>query len=462
MNSFTGFNLHPALLRGVTDLGFTAPTPIQRDGIPPALTGRDVIASAATGSGKTAAFALPILQRLLTTPRRGVTRALVLAPTRELAEQITEQFNKLARHTPIKAMAVYGGVGMQPQERALRRGVEVIVACPGRLLDHMSRSYARLTGLEVLVLDEADRMLDMGFLPDIRRILDILPKANQTLLFSATLPAPIAELAKRLQNNPAQIDIERPSAPAALVEQSIFQVRQDLKSALLLELLRGETIANALVFTRTKHRADRVADFLERNGVSCERVHGNRSQAQRTQAMNAFRDGRYRVLVATDVAARGLDIKSLSHVVNFDVPNAPDDYIHRVGRTGRAGATGEAFTFVAPEEQGDLRAIERAVARVLPRRTVEGFDYGSRSAGAPQPSAPRPQGGYRGREAGREHGRTTARGTERPSGQGAGASRPSANPGGRPVRENTWSRFGKPARPQRDGAFRARRERDSR
>ena len=370
MQNFDGFNLHPALMRGVTDLGFSTPTPIQASGIPPALEGRDVLGAAATGSGKTAAFALPILQRLLATPRRGVTRALVLAPTRELAEQITEQFNKLARHTPIKAAAIYGGVGMHPQERSLRRGVEVIVACPGRLLDHMSRGgYARLGGLEVLVLDEADRMLDMGFLPDIRRILAILPKASQTLLFSATMPRPIAELAQTLQRNAVKLDIESPAAPAALVEQAIFQVRQDLKTALLLELLRGETIGNALVFTRTKHRADRVAQFLERNGVSVDRVHGDRTQFQRQQAVDGFRSGRTRVLVATDVAARGIDIKALSHVVNFDVPGQPDDYIHRVGRTGRAGVSGQAFTFVstaicAPSSASSPASCRAARSRV--------------------------------------------------------------------------------------------------
>ena len=452
MQNFDGFNLHPALMRGVTDLGFSTPTPIQASGIPPALEGRDVLGAAATGSGKTAAFALPILQRLLATPRRGVTRALVLAPTRELAEQITEQFNKLARHTPIKAAAIYGGVGMHPQERSLRRGVEVIVACPGRLLDHMSRGgYARLGGLEVLVLDEADRMLDMGFLPDIRRILAILPKASQTLLFSATMPRPIAELAQTLQRNAVKLDIERPAAPAALVEQAIFQVRQDLKTALLLELLRGETIGNALVFTRTKHRADRVAQFLERNGVSVDRVHGDRTQFQRQQAVDGFRSGRTRVLVATDVAARGIDIKALSHVVNFDVPGQPDDYIHRVGRTGRAGVSGQAFTFVAPEEHGDLRAIERVVARVLPRRTVEGFDYGPQPTHAPSHSS-RPQGA-------RTYGRPE-HGSGRPGREpGSTTSRPATRPAGRPVREDAWKRFAKPGRPS---AGQTRSRRDSR
>jgi ATP-dependent RNA helicase RhlE len=361
-------------MRGVSDLGFTCPTPIQKDGIPPALEGRNVLACAMTGSGKTAAFALPILQRLMGA-KHGATRALVLAPTRELAAQIVEVFNDLAKHTPIKAAAVYGGVGMEPQERALRRGVDIIVACPGRLLDHLQYPYANFSALEVLVLDEADRMLDMGFLPDIRRILKQLPPVAQTLFFSATLPQAINELSRQMLKNPVNLNVERPSAPATGVKQAIFPVRQDLKSALLLELLRGDGIQNALVFTRTKHRANRLADFLDRHGVACDRVHGNRSQAQRTQAMTDFKNGRSRVLVATDVAARGIDIEALSHVVNFDVPHIPDDYIHRVGRTARAGATGEAFTFVSPEEQGELRAIERAVAKRLPTRTVSGFNY---------------------------------------------------------------------------------------
>jgi ATP-dependent RNA helicase RhlE len=377
--SFSSFALHPSLLRGVADLGFTVPTPIQRDGIPPALEGRDVLACAMTGSGKTAAFALPILNRLLG-QKRGVTRALVLAPTRELAAQIVEHFNDLGRHTQIRAAAVYGGVGMQPQERALRNGVDIVVACPGRLLDHFQQPYARLAGLEVLVLDEADRMLDMGFLPDIRRILRHLPPPAQTLFFSATLPQPIRELSRQMLRNPVALNVERPSAPATGVEQTVYPVRQEVKSALLVELLRRDGIASAIVFTRTKHRANRLALYLERHGVPCERVHGNRSQAQRTQALAGFKNGRFRVLVATDIAARGIDVEGLSHVINFDVPNVPEDYIHRVGRTARAGASGEALTFVAPEEMNELRAIERAVAKILPRRTVDGFDYQARPA----------------------------------------------------------------------------------
>jgi ATP-dependent RNA helicase RhlE len=377
--SFSSFDLDPCLLRGVADLGFTEPTPIQRDGIPPALQGRDVLACAMTGSGKTAAFALPILQRLLGRPR-GTTRCLVLAPTRELAAQIVEHFNELARHTPIRAAAVYGGVGMVPQEKAFRSGVDVIVACPGRLLDHFQYSYARLAGLEVLVLDEADRMLDMGFLPDIRRVLKHLPPVAQTLFFSATVPPPIRELSRQMLKNPVALNIERASAPATGIEQAIYPVRQDVKSSLLLELLKGNAIENAIVFTRTKHRANRLAQFLERHGVSCDRVHGNRSQPQRTQALADFKSGRTRILVATDIAARGIDVEGLSHVVNFDVPNVPDDYIHRVGRTARAGQTGDAITFVSPEEMGELRAIERAVAKVLPRKTLEGFDYQPKTA----------------------------------------------------------------------------------
>ncbi len=366
---FSDFKLDPRLLKAVADSGFTVPTPIQRDGIPPALDGRDVLACAMTGSGKTAAFLLPVLNRLLAA-KPGVTRVLALAPTRELAAQIVEHFNALARHTRLRAAAVYGGVGMEPQERALRRGVDMIVACPGRLLDHMQYSYAALKGVEVLILDEADRMLDMGFLPDIRRILRLLPKASQTLFFSATMSPPIVRLARQLLHDPVVLNIERPAAPATGVRQSIYPVGQMVKATLLLKLIHSNEIGNALVFTRTKHRANRLANFLGRNGVACERIHGNRSQAQRTQALAGFREGRYRVLVATDVAARGIDIHALSHVVNFDVPNVPQDYIHRVGRTARAGATGEALTFVSPQEQQDLRAIERSVGKTLPRRAM--------------------------------------------------------------------------------------------
>jgi ATP-dependent RNA helicase RhlE len=371
---FSSFGLHPDLLRGVKELGFTRPTPIQSDAIPPAVEGRDVLACAMTGSGKTAAFLLPILQRLIGRPR-GKTRALIITPTRELAAQIEQHLSELAVHTPLSGAAIYGGVGMGPQEHALRSGVDVVIATPGRLLDHFRHDYARLDALEVLVLDEADRMLDMGFLPDIKKVLKHLPTKRQTMLFSATMPAPIMELARELQRSPATINLERKSAPAVGITQALYPVREHLKPSLFLELIRRGDLKDVIVFTRTKHRANRLAEVLEKSGVSVARIHGNRSQAQRTLALDGFKRGQFQVLVATDIVARGIDVEELSHVVNFDVPNVPDDYIHRVGRTARADATGDAFTFVAPEEEGDMRAIERAVGRALPRITVPGFDY---------------------------------------------------------------------------------------
>jgi ATP-dependent RNA helicase RhlE len=371
---FSSFGLHPDLLRGVKELGFTRPTPIQADAIPPAIEGRDVLACAMTGSGKTAAFVLPILHRLIGRPR-GRTRALVLTPTRELAAQIEQHLSELAVHTPISGAAIYGGVGMGPQEHALRSGTDVIIATPGRLLDHFRHDYARLDSLEVLVLDEADRMLDMGFLPDIKKVLKHLPAKRQTMLFSATMPAPILELARELQRNPATINLERKASPAVGITQALYPVPEALKPALFIELIRRGDLKDVIVFTRTKHRANRLAEVLEKAGVSVARIHGNRSQTQRTQALDGFKQGRFQVLVATDIVARGIDVEELSHVVNFDVPNVPDDYIHRVGRTARADATGDAFTFVSPEEEPDLRAIERAVGRALPRITVSGFNY---------------------------------------------------------------------------------------
>ena len=376
---FTGLGLDPALLRATRELGFTRPTPVQRDAIPPALAGRDVLACAMTGSGKTAAFLLPIMQRLLA-KRRGVTRALVLAPTRELAAQIDAHFAELAVHTALTGAAVFGGVGMGPQEHAFRSGVDVIVATPGRLLDHFRQPYAKLEHLEVLVLDEADRMLDMGFLPDIRRVLRHLPPRRQTFFFSATIPPPIVGLAREMLRDPVTVNLERKAAPAVGITHAVYPVAQELKSPLLLALLKRDDVPQALVFTRTKHRANRLAQFLDRHGVPCERIHGNRSQAQRTQALAGFKAGRFRVLVATDIAARGIDVEALSHVVNFDVPKVPGDYIHRVGRTARAELTGDAFTFVAPEEEGELRAIERAIGKPLARITLPGFDYTKRPA----------------------------------------------------------------------------------
>jgi ATP-dependent RNA helicase RhlE len=376
--SFASFGLRDDLLRGVHQLGFTRPTPIQQQAIPPALEGRDLLACAMTGSGKTAAFLLPILQRLQRLPRR-TTRALVLTPTRELAAQIGEHLHALGAHTRVTGATVFGGVGMGPQERALRTGVDVVVATPGRLLDHLRFPYARLQGLEVLVLDEADRMLDMGFLPDIRRILRHVPARRQTLFFSATMPPPIAALAREMLSDPVTISVERESRPAAGITHAAYPVAAELKSALLVELVKRGQIRSVIVFTRTKHRANRLADYLQRNGVSAGRIHGNRSQGQRTQALAGFKARQFPVLVATDIAARGIDVDALSHVINFDVPNNVEDYVHRAGRTARAEAKGDAFLFVSPSEESDLRAIERAVGR-LPRVTLPGFDYASKPA----------------------------------------------------------------------------------
>jgi ATP-dependent RNA helicase RhlE len=372
--SFADLGLHPDLLRGLKELGFTRPTPIQGDAIPPGLAGRDLLACAATGSGKTAAFLLPIVHHLIAKPR-GRTRALVLAPTRELAAQILADLNEIAVHTPINGAAIFGGVSHGPQEHAFRSQVDILIATPGRLLDHLKEPYAKLDGLEYLVLDEADRMLDMGFLPDIRRVLRHVPAKRQTLFFSATMPPPIATLAREMLKDPATINLERQSTPATGITQAVYPVAQELKGALLHAILERGDMNEALVFTRTKHRANRLAEFLVKRGVNAERIHGNRSQNQRTQALEGFKNGTYRVLVATDIAARGIDVEALGHVVNFDVPLVPEDYIHRIGRTGRAELTGEAFTFVAPDEEGELRQIEKVLGKRLPRVTVPDFDY---------------------------------------------------------------------------------------
>ncbi len=380
-DTFAALTLHPSLERGLRDLGFSRPTPIQQQAIPPALEGRDLLATAMTGSGKTAAFLLPILHGLVGRPR-GTTRALVLTPTRELAAQVLADFKALAAHASIAGAAVFGGVGMGPQAQAFRRGVDVVIGTPGRLLDHLESRQAKLAGLEYLVFDEADRMLDMGFLPDIRRILGHLPARRQTLFFSATMPPPIAALARSILRDPVSIDVGAPVTPAVGITQAAYPVAQNLKAALLVALLANGDIRDALVFTRTKHRADRLARHLAAHNIRVARIHGNRSQSQRTEALEGFKSGRYRVLVATDIAARGLDIAALGHVVNFDTPAAAEDYVHRVGRTARAEATGTAFTFVAPDEDQNLRTIERAIRRQLPRVTVPDFDYQGRQAPA--------------------------------------------------------------------------------
>ena len=377
--SFDSFKLDSALLAGVSDLGFTEPTDIQRDAIPWALEGRDLLACAMTGSGKTAAFALPILQRLVG-QERGTTRALVLSPTRELALQIEQHFRDLAAHTPVTLASIFGGVGYEPQEKAFREGVDVLIATPGRLLDHLRRPYANLDGVEVLVLDEADRMLDMGFIPDVRRILRHVPAERQTLFFSATLAKPIQRLAGDMLVEPVTINLERRSAPAEGVRQVVYPVRHELKPALLLHLLERHDVDTALVFTRTKQRADLTGGYLKRAGVKVAVIHGDRSQQHRTRVMKQFKEGKFQVLVATDVAARGIDVEALSHVINLDVPNQPDDYIHRVGRTARAGSTGDAMTFVAARELADLHLIEKAIGQKLERVRLDDFDYSKAAA----------------------------------------------------------------------------------
>jgi ATP-dependent RNA helicase RhlE len=386
------------------------------------MQGRDLLATATTGSGKTAAFLLPLLHKLIEEPR-GVTRALVITPTRELAAQIVEDLNDLATHTPLTAAAVFGGVGMGPQEHAFRSGVDVVVGTPGRLLDHFRAPYAKLGGLKYLVLDEADRMLDMGFLPDIRRVLRHIPARRQTLFFSATMPNAIAELAREMLRDPATINMSQRATPNVGITQAVYPVPQHLKAALLAELLKRGEIQDALVFTRTKHRADRVARYLGQQGVKVERIHGNRSQAQRTQALAGFKSGKYRVLVATDIAARGIDVTALGHVVNFDVPPAAEDYIHRVGRTARAELTGTAFSLVSPEEETSVRLIERALDKRLPRVTMPDFDYHKAPERVAEPSRQpghRPQGhrpsaahGFRsaGPQGHRSHGGPSPRGS---------------------------------------------------
>ncbi len=399
---FTKYGFSAELLRGIKELGFKSPTPIQEQAIPPAVLGKDVLACAMTGSGKSAAFGLPLIHRL--GKSKGMIRALVLTPTRELAAQVDEHLNALAVHTPISSAAIYGGVGMGAQEHALRRGTDVIVATPGRLLDHMRHQYANFKNIEVLVLDEADRMLDMGFLPDIRRILKYLPTKRQTLFFSATMPNEIAKLSREMLHDPFSISVERQSGPAVGITQAAYPVAQHLKPVLLTELMKRGLIRSVIVFTRTKSRANRLADYLVRMGVSSGRIHGDRSQSQRTETMRRFKEGKFSVLVATDIAARGIDVEALSHVINFDIPPTHEDYIHRVGRTGRNQTQGDAFAFVSPEEEGALRAIERAIGNRMPRVTLPDFDYeagrpavpeaakfrGDREGGRGRSSSPKP------------------------------------------------------------------------
>lgn len=362
MNTFHEFGLPPQLLRALASLHFTKPTPIQTAAIPPALSGRDVLASAPTGSGKTAAFGLALLSRRLEATS---TKSLVLVPTRELALQIAEHLQALASGTSTRIVTVYGGVRFGTQVKEFRRGADIIVATPGRLLDHLSQGTMSLDAISMLVLDEADRMLDMGFLPAVRRILAKLPKQRQTLFFSATIAPEIAALAKQILRDPVRVDLTPKLAPASGVRQTFYTIEQDRKTDLLVELLKDGRIFSALAFTRTKARANRLALALAKRKIPTERIHGNRSQSQRSRALADFKSGKFRVLVATDIAARGIDIADLDLVVNYDVPMVAEDYIHRVGRTARANATGDAVTFVSHGERPQLKQIERALGKRL-------------------------------------------------------------------------------------------------
>jgi ATP-dependent RNA helicase RhlE len=364
---FSEFALRPQLLQAVTELGYVDPTPIQRRAIPLVLEGRDLMAAAQTGTGKTAAFALPILERLMLSPAlQRSPRALILVPTRELAAQVSDSFRTLARHVPLRRALIFGGVNPRPQIDALSRGVDIIVATPGRLLDHLQTRTVDLSHIAMLVLDEADRMLDMGFIRPIRRLIAALPAKRQTLMFSATFSDDIRSLAKSLLRDPASIDISPRNSSPALVDHQVYHVDSAGKHPLLTRLLTDGDIKQSLVFTRTKHGANRLAERLARDGLACVAIHGNKSQAARTRALSDFKQGRVRILVATDIAARGLDIIELPHVVNFELPHVPEDYVHRIGRTGRAGSPGRAVSLVSREERDRLRAIEKMLGRPIP------------------------------------------------------------------------------------------------
>ena len=382
--TFESFGLRPELLRALADRGYTTPTPVQSHAIPGVLAGRDMLAGAQTGTGKTAAFTLPILDRLSRAGRAARPRALVLVPTRELAAQVAESVRHYGTHLPLRSAVIFGGVGMQPQIDALRRGVDIVVATPGRLLDHAGQRTVDLGAIEVLVLDEADRMLDMGFIHDIKRVLRLLPAQRQNLLFSATYSNEIRELAQRLLHDPLEVEVARRNAAVDSVEQRVFRIDKDRKRALLSHLIREGQWAQVLVFTRTKHGANRLTKQLETDGIGAAAIHGNKSQTARTRALADFKGGRITALVATEVAARGLDIKELPYVVNYELPNVPEDYVHRIGRTGRAGATGKAVSLVASDESGLLRDIERVLGRRL--ETVE-LPLISTPALVPQPAA---------------------------------------------------------------------------
>lgn len=395
--TFDDLRLDPRLLSGVEGMGYRTPTPVQREAIPPVLAGRDLLALAATGTGKTAAFVLPLLQRLMR-GERGQVRALVLAPTRELAEQIHDHLRRLGSRTRLRSATVYGGVGLVAQGLRLRAGVEIVVACPGRLLDHMRRGNVDLAKLDVLVLDEADSLFEMGFLPDVRAILKAVPPRCQRLLFSATMPDGVRHLANDVLHDPVRISVD-PVRPAATVDHMLYPVPQHLRTPLLKAILRTAVQGAVVVFVRTRHGARRLWQQLANVGVAVTCLQGKLSQRRRQAALDGFRDGRFTVLVATDVAARGLDISQVTHVINYDIPATPDAYIHRVGRTGRAEKTGAAITFVTPQDEALVRVFERTLGAPIPRERLQGFDYSVPARGldgeraTPPPRQPRLPGG---------------------------------------------------------------------
>ncbi len=391
---FQQFNLDTRILAGVHALGWVDPTPIQEQAIPRALEGRDVMGLARTGTGKTAAFLLPILQRLASGPR-GRVRALIVAPTRELAEQIHQTAVPLCRPLNLRSLTLYGGVNINPQTRALRAGVEIVVACPGRLLDHVGQGNASLRDVEVLVLDEADRMFDMGFMPEVRRIVRHLPAKRQTLLFSATMPQEVRHLVAEVQHDPVTVQVGT-LKPTHTVAHALYPVAAHLKTPLLFELLRRTDTGSVIVFTRTKHRAKRVGEQLLKQGHRATSLQGNLSQNRRQEALDGFRKGTYTVLVATDIAARGIDVSQISHVINYDVPDTVDAYTHRIGRTGRLERTGDAFTFVTGEDAPMVRDIERTLGEPIARRTLEGFDYAAKPPATPEFRPDRRPGGRSG------------------------------------------------------------------
>jgi len=371
--NFEQFNLDSRLLPGIRRAGYQVPTPIQEAAIPAALRGRDLIGTAQTGTGKTAAFVLPILNKLLDSPR-GVQRCLIVTPTRELAEQNHEVIRALAAGTKLRSATIYGGVGSGPQIKALRDGVEILVACPGRLLDLLNQGYAKLQHVEILVLDEADRMFDMGFLPDVLRIIKAVPAHRQTMMFSATFPLEVEQLAAQALKNPQRISMGI-SRPAHTVTHALYPVPAHLKSALLLRLLKQTETDSVLIFTRTKYRAQKLTNQIERAGHKVTSLHSDRTQGQRQSALKGFRSGQHQIMVATDIAARGLDVESISHVINFDMPDTADAYIHRIGRTGRAERMGDAFTLVTPDDNDMIRSLERIMGKPLSRKTLTDFDY---------------------------------------------------------------------------------------